>query len=402
MSIKKHSIPLGLAAVCVIGLVGYKDTGIFVNKYTAKADNGVQISYDRNSRANIVEENRDSFKVVDNNNTFYVPKSHLLKVDNGASSHVVSRNTSITDPSTGEVIRILFLDEQLEHIADAGNKAKVRTDDNIVGLVNKSDLDSAVERNITYGVSKVDKTLNNGNASYRIKYGQPVRIAWFEKDYYIIYDDNNNKFNLNVEDVSLVELDTTETIVKQEVVGETLGDSGYAATLLQEDVVATRAKTEKVEKVEKAEKAIVIEEEKVEPKKEYVKPSNPNYGVAEKAISLARENMGSKYVFGDVGKEGFDCSGLVYAAYVNELGIKLPRSSKDQATAGVEVDRDDLEVGDLLFFDTTGNGGVSHVGIYTGNNMMLHASSSRGMVVEDSLDTEYYNTRFLTARRVIF
>lgn len=94
---------------------------------------------------------------------------------------------------------------------------------------------------------------------------------------------------------------------------------------------------------------------------------------------------------------GVDCSGFTSGVY-RDQGIIIPRTSRMQYTVGDEVSRDDLEYGDLIFFDTLGKG-VSHVGVYTRGDKMIHASSSVG-VTEVRMDTDYWMKRYIGARRL--
>lgn len=108
--------------------------------------------------------------------------------------------------------------------------------------------------------------------------------------------------------------------------------------------------------------------------------------------------MGTPYRWG--GTEpgaGVDCSGFTSGVY-RDQGIIIPRTSRMQYTVGDEVARDELQYGDLVFFDTLGKG-VSHVGVYAGNNRMVHASSSKG-VITDGLNTDYWKKRYIGARRL--
>ncbi|WP_256760636.1 C40 family peptidase [Cohnella sp. WQ 127256] len=109
--------------------------------------------------------------------------------------------------------------------------------------------------------------------------------------------------------------------------------------------------------------------------------------------------IGIDYDYGGTTTKGFDCSG--FTGYVfNELGIDLPRTSKDMFSweKSKKIATDELRPGDLVFFNTSGSG-VSHVGIYVGNNNFAHAAS-KGVTIT-SLDEGYYAKRYLGARRVM-
>lgn len=119
-------------------------------------------------------------------------------------------------------------------------------------------------------------------------------------------------------------------------------------------------------------------------------------------ISCARSQIGINYVSGGMSRSGFDCSG--FTAYVfRKYGISLPHSAAGQSAYGSYVSRSNLRPGDLVFFDT--NGGrtsISHVGIYIGGGSFIDASSSRPHCVTiDSINSNYYSKRYVTARRIL-
>jgi peptidoglycan endopeptidase LytE len=113
----------------------------------------------------------------------------------------------------------------------------------------------------------------------------------------------------------------------------------------------------------------------------------------------ALDYVGVPYRWAGTTASGVDCSGLVYAVYSRYVA-NLPRTSYDQWTAGVPVERADVSVGDLVFFNMDGSG-ASHVGIYIGDGQFVHAASSAHRVVVDRLDAPYYLTHYLGARRVL-
>ncbi|HEX7708122.1 MAG TPA: C40 family peptidase [Thermoanaerobaculia bacterium] len=118
-------------------------------------------------------------------------------------------------------------------------------------------------------------------------------------------------------------------------------------------------------------------------------------------ISQALSWIGVKYRFGSADeRRGFDCAGLVRRVF-SSVGIQLPRTAADQYSIGEEVERSELSPGDLVFFRNTYKRGISHVGIYVGENQFVHAANSRRSVVVDELDTPYYLSRFAGGRRLL-
>ncbi|MER6086038.1 NlpC/P60 family protein [Streptomyces sp. NPDC001833] len=101
---------------------------------------------------------------------------------------------------------------------------------------------------------------------------------------------------------------------------------------------------------------------------------------AAKAIAFARAQIGKPYVWGATGPGSYDCSGLSQAAW-KAAGVSLPRTTYDQVNAGTTVPLADAQPGDLVFFYDD----VSHVGIYIGNGMMIHAPKPGAYVREESI-----------------
>ncbi|WP_340123689.1 C40 family peptidase [Methylobacter svalbardensis] len=118
-------------------------------------------------------------------------------------------------------------------------------------------------------------------------------------------------------------------------------------------------------------------------------------------VSYALSLQGTPYHYGkNSPEEGFDCSGFVQHVYGRQ-GIALPRTTQKiaQSAALIQVPRNDLHSGDLLFFNTNGKP-FSHVGIYVSNDDFIHAPSQRtGKVLVSSLKNRYWGNRFSCARR---
>lgn len=114
---------------------------------------------------------------------------------------------------------------------------------------------------------------------------------------------------------------------------------------------------------------------------------------AQVAVDTALAQQGKPYVWGGTGPGGYDCSGLTWSAY-QAAGVEIPRTSRAQSTAGVYVDRANLQPGDLIFFYDP----VGHVGMYIGDGLMVHSSTYGQPVAVVPVDSMWgYNT----ARRIV-
>jgi hypothetical protein len=107
--------------------------------------------------------------------------------------------------------------------------------------------------------------------------------------------------------------------------------------------------------------------------------------------------FGTRYRMGGKTKNGIDCSALTSSLLLAVYGFIVPRTARQQYKATQHIKKDELQEGDLVFFNT--HGGVSHVGLYLDNDYFVHASSSRGVTIS-SLDDSYYAKRFICGGRV--
>ena len=126
--------------------------------------------------------------------------------------------------------------------------------------------------------------------------------------------------------------------------------------------------------------------------------------LADSLLDLGRSLIGTRYRYGGSSvQSGFDCSGFVGYLFREEVGLELPRSTRELINLDApKVARADLEPGDLILFNDRGRGRVSHAGIYLGDDQFIHSSSSRsGGVRIDSLDDSYWNRSYLQAKRVL-
>ena len=121
-----------------------------------------------------------------------------------------------------------------------------------------------------------------------------------------------------------------------------------------------------------------------------------NHPLARQALT----QLGIRYRWGGKSPEtGFDCSGLVLHSAQQSLGLKLPPRSYDIALFGSEVSRTDLQVGDLVFFNTLGRR-YSHVGVYLGDDQFVHSPAAGGVVRIEDMKLAYWTKRYNGARRL--
>ncbi len=123
-------------------------------------------------------------------------------------------------------------------------------------------------------------------------------------------------------------------------------------------------------------------------------------GKASELVISAMGFLGVPYKRGGNTLEtGFDCSGFVRAMYQQTIGLMLPRTADQQAAATMEIDKSELQPGDLVFFNTLRRA-FSHVGIYVGDNKFIHSPKPGSEVRVEDMSINYWRTRFNGARRV--
>ena len=111
-------------------------------------------------------------------------------------------------------------------------------------------------------------------------------------------------------------------------------------------------------------------------------------------VQIARKYVGAPYRWGGSAPSGFDCSGLVRYVYA-QVGVELPHNAAKQYALGAPVAREDLQPGDIVFFDR-----LRHNGIYIGEGRFIHARQTGKRVAIAGLDEAWYAARWVGARRV--
>jgi cell wall-associated NlpC family hydrolase len=112
-------------------------------------------------------------------------------------------------------------------------------------------------------------------------------------------------------------------------------------------------------------------------------------------VGVAMQYLGTPYVWGGSSPGGFDCSGFVMYVY-SQVGVSLPHNAAAQFGSGVPVSRDQLQPGDMVFFD-----GLGHVGLYIGGGQFVHAPHTGDVVKVSSLSDSWYASTYVGARRIL-
>ncbi len=130
-------------------------------------------------------------------------------------------------------------------------------------------------------------------------------------------------------------------------------------------------------------------------------PSRSNSGKSTSIniVNTAKKYLGSRYVYGGTSPSGFDCTGFTQYVY-KQMGISIPRTTTSQAYIGKSLSKSQLQAGDLIIFNNTYRAGPSHAGIYIGNGQFIHAANPSKGVRTDSINSNYYSSKFASGRRI--
>lgn len=164
-------------------------------------------------------------------------------------------------------------------------------------------------------------------------------------------------------------------------------------TSREETISSKETETKKEETITKIETTV----------KEESKETTTSEVTGKDIVAYAKKYLGYDYVYGGASpSKGFDCSGFTYYVY-KHFGYTLSKSSTLQAKNGTEVAKKDLQPGDLVIYKNTSLTAIGHVGIYIGDNKMIHASEPGVGVTITDIDSKAhkYPQRYVTARRII-
>jgi len=223
----------------------------------------------------------------------------------------------------------------------------------------------------------------------------------------IVLDENNKWSKVEVDGktgyISTELLSDEKQEEKKEISTDTNTTSRNGETTSREETTTKKENkntTENEKTVTNEIEEITVKENVTSSKKEEVSSSKVT---GEDIVAYAKKYLGYDYVYGGASpSKGFDCSGFTYYVY-KHFGYTLSRSSTAQANNGTKVDKKELQPGDLVIYKNTSLTRIGHVGIYIGDNKMIHASEPGVGVTITDIDSKAhkYPQRYVTARRII-
>jgi len=348
--LKKYAAALTVASLFFLSSTAFADTGVFLKDALLVDVNRQSVAnFAQGSKAYVADENESYFIINENNRTYYMDKQDMLivtkktkiyKVISESAAMYVEPNINSKVVKKLELNEVLYLDELDGKFGLFYTEGKKNIGYVPIELIAENYIE---KENITQGIATATIAVkNNDNKYLHIQKADTLYIKDFKDNQYIILDKEGNEFYVNPLLVSFKE----------------------------ENLQVSRASF-----------------------------NRRSFSDIATVIKYAYNSIGKPYVYADIGRKGYDCSGLIYATFL-QIGVELPRSSSQQAGVGTYVEKEDLAVGDLVFFNTSGNG-ISHVGLYIGDGKMIHASTGAKKVKIDDINSDYYGKRYVTARRII-
>ena len=333
-----------------------------------------------------------SFQIIHADTTHTIKKGdtcyRIAKLYNISTDKLIGYNN--LNPSRLKPGSIIVIPDDRKHVATKKFSHKKNTkpprqhltvDDLDVHIVNKGDTLSSLAR--TYSISIKELKKLNHLRSTKIKIGQPLIIRIGDMQKYTVRKGDTlshiaKKYHITIDTLRTINNLSTDTIRP----GQTIlfhqkqrqdyltAHNTFLSASHDNDEMATEHISQPRE---------ITQHEKV--------------------VAFAKKLLNIPYRFGGSSLLGIDCSAFVQKVY-RFVDINLPRSAREQYVEGNPVNRKELSVGDLVFFRTYASF-PSHVGIYLGDDLFIHASSAKRKVSIDSLDTPYYLKRFIGAKRIL-
>lgn len=413
----------------------------------------LDVAYE-NDNVEIIGETGDWYKVNFNGNTGYASKEYIANEDNQTSSDETDTNASDTNTIGAETNAV---GNEIPDNTSSATNNEANTEVENRNEISSEDLIDKTVRIKTNTQLKLLPTFSS-NSIAGLETGNEVKVI-FDLQNWIKVESNSNQgwiAKTLVEDIQQT-TDNTETTTNEEASNEETSDkeetttsnvnkTGYVNvetanvreeanissklvnTLDEFDEVTIKSESDTWYEIEAGDvkgyvsKSLItigtissrglVGERKVETNSSSEEIANveetinsepvANVNKGQEVADFAKQFLGLQYVLGGKTPEtGFDCSGFTKYVFKN-FGFNLGSVSSDQTSIGKEVSKEELKVGDLILFYDEAKTKIGHVGIYLGNDEFIHAANAtRGVVIDGLSSNSYYNTRFVTARRIV-
>lgn len=411
----------------------------------------LDVAYE-NDNVEIIGETGDWYKVNFNGNTGYASKEYITNEDDQTSSDETDSNVSNTNTTSDETNTTNTVENETQDNTSSATNNEANTEVEDSNEISSEDLTDKTVRIKTNTQLKLLPTFSS-NSIAGLETGNEVKVI-FDLQNWIKVESNSNQgwiAKTLVEDAQQT-TDNTETTTNEETSAEeetttsNVNKTGYVNvetanvreaadissklvnTLDEFDEVTIKSESGDWYEIEAGDvngyvsKSLItigtissrglVGERKVETNSSSEEIANveetvnsepvANVNKGQEVADFAKQFLGLQYVLGGKTPEtGFDCSGFTKYVFKN-FGFNLGSVSADQTSIGKEVSKDELKVGDLILFYDEAKTKIGHVGIYLGNDEFIHAANAtRGVVIDGLSSNSYYNTRFVTARRIV-
>ena len=314
-----------------------------------------------------------------------------LKTANNLSSVKLAIGDRIVIPAKGKTAA------SQSDVSRKEKSAQKSVAEKSVHTVKKGDTIATVAKQ--HGITEKELRAANGLKSAKLKIGQQLTIRKASQSQYVVKEGDNiwsiaRRHDMSVDELKdLNGLSDSNLKINQKLV--------LAKKPEQQKSRPMEASEERTERISYDPKTTpIITSAKIAEVKELSKTEEvADMSLKDRLVLFAKKMLHIPYRFGGNGIAAVDCSSYVQKVF-NIAGIQLPRSAREQFTVGEAVSKSELNVGDLVFFRTYASF-PSHVGIYMGNNLFIHASSREKKVTIDNLDHPYYVSRYIGAKRLL-
>ena len=422
-SINKYIISL-LISVFIVFLLNAKAfattgtiTEITVNmREKASTDSKIVSRVTQDDKVEVLEKSGDWYKIKNKNKTGFIYGKYI-KVDD---SEISEENLNDDDDEVTKDIEKSFYISNETPICIVPNISSTviytSEKDTDVQLIEQINNWSYISVNSLYDWVRNDSLKEkDSNTKTENEEDNTKQSEQKNEIKYIKYDKVNLRKEPSVDSTSLQKLSiNTEVNLIEEVDSkwskiEVDGKTGYVSNSLlssekqnvEENEEKTTSRSSNDDRKEETNNT--KDEEKKEENKSDTKTESKNGTTGQDIVDFAKKFLGYKYKYGAASPStGFDCSGLTYYVYKN-FGYTLSRSAKGQAANGTKVEKSDLQPGDLVIYKGTSLKGIGHVGIYIGNNKMIHASEPGVGVIITDIDAKSHNypKRYVMGRRIL-